>query len=105
MCTVCGRYSSREEVVIAALSVSPPATEVDHDHNRSVDSEDSATKIGAMFPTVSEERIKELLKRCWPPPADRLHAPPPPRVPYTAHRTSPVPPLPAYSWRPHPRHI
>ncbi|XP_043236862.1 histone-lysine N-methyltransferase 2D-like isoform X4 [Amphibalanus amphitrite] len=57
------KYSSREEVVIAALSVSPPATEADHDHNQSADSEDSATKIGALFPTVPEERIRELLKR------------------------------------------
>ncbi|XP_037081721.1 uncharacterized protein LOC119102456 [Pollicipes pollicipes] len=57
------KYSSREEVVIAALSVSPPATEADPDPNQSTDSDDSATKINAMFPTVSEERIRELLKR------------------------------------------
>ena len=74
--------------MIAALSVSPPATEAEHVNHQPLDAEDSATKIGAMFPTVPEERIRELLKRCQPLP----HAPPPRRLSLRALTGSPCPP-------------
>lgn len=56
------RYNNREDVVCASLTAATVSS-ADPDLSEDSDLDNSVAKIAAMFPTVSEDRVRELLKR------------------------------------------